>query len=78
MTFQNFYDIIYIESEVITMIKCPHCGSTAQVKPNGFASLSRNKEYLTLGCECGCGCNFTVDYNTSDYEEAHIEYIEKR
>jgi hypothetical protein len=58
------------------MVKCPHCGSTAQVKLNGSASLSRNQQYLTLGCECGCGCHFTVDYNINDYEEAHIEYIE--
>ena len=60
------------------MIKCPHCGSSAQVKLSPIASLSRNQQYLTLGCECGCGCNFTVDYNTNNYEEAHIEYIEKK
>ena len=42
------------------MVKCPHCGSTAQVKLNDTARLSDNKAFLTLGCECGCGCNFTV------------------
>lgn len=60
------------------MIKCPHCGSSAQVKLSPTASLSRNKAWLTLGCECGCGCNFTVDYNINNYSESNIEYIEKK
>lgn len=60
------------------MIKCPHCGSTAQVKLAPTASVSRNEHCLTLGCECGCGCNFTAVYDIGDYEETNIEYIEKR
>ncbi len=59
------------------MIKCPYCGSTAQVKLSPTASLSRNNQILTLGCECGCGCNFTVDYDVNDYSQANIEYIER-
>lgn len=31
------------------MIKCPHCGSTAQVKQESGNTYS-----------CGCGCWFTV------------------
>lgn len=60
------------------MIKCPNCGSTAQVKLEPTASLSRNQQYLTLGCECGCGCGFTVDYKTLNYVSKDIITIEKR
>lgn len=68
-----------LKSEVIKMsIKCPHCGSTAQVKLSPTARLSDNQAYLTLGAECGCGCNFTVSYNISEYEEVYIEYIERK
>lgn len=49
------------------MIKCPRCGSSAQVKLNPTAVVSSNQEVLTLGCECGCGCHFTVDYYTDEY-----------
>jgi len=34
---------------ILTMIKCPHCGSTAQVKQESGNTYS-----------CGCGCWFTV------------------
>ena len=60
------------------MVKCPYCGSTAQVKLNGTATLSDNQQYLTLGCSCGCGCEFTVDYYVDDYDYAEIVNIEKR
>ena len=60
------------------MIKCPHCGSTAQVKLNAVALLSDNEQYLTLGCECGCGCNFHASYNIDDYEEVDILWIDKK
>ena len=66
------------EKRLSKMVRCPHCGSTAQVKLSPTASLSRNKAWLILGCECGCGCHFTVDYNINDYDEAFVEYIEKR
>ena len=60
------------------MIKCPYCGSTAQVKINAVAILSINERYLDLGCECGCGCSFNASYNIDDYESADIITIEKR
>ena len=60
------------------MIKCPHCGSTAQVKLSPTAVLSDNQAYLTLGAECGCGCSFTVDYKTLNYVSKDIITIEKR
>lgn len=42
------------------MIKCPNCGSTAQVKPNGQIQISSNHLYITESYVCGCGCHFTV------------------
>lgn len=42
------------------MIKCPHCGSTAQIKPNGKIQISSNHLYTIEPYTCGCGCHFTV------------------
>ena len=39
------------------MIKCPHCGSTAQVKQESGNTYS-----------CGCGCWFTI-IKVKDQEE---------
>ena len=60
------------------MVKCPYCGSTAQVKLNDKAILSDNKEYLSLGAECGCGCQFILDYKVGVYEECDIITIENK
>lgn len=60
------------------MIKCPHCGSSAQVKLSPTARLSDNQAYLTLGAECGCGCNFTADYYVPEPQWINIEYIERK
>ena len=59
-------------------VKCPHCGSTAQVKLSPTAVLSDNQAYLTLGAECGCGCQFTLDYYVPEPMWVNIETIEKR
>ena len=69
------------------MVKCPYCGSTAQVKTAPTAEISKNKKwlvlsdnqaYLTLGAECGCGCQFTLDYYVPEPMWVNIETIEKR
>ena len=46
------------------MIKCPNCGSTAQVESypigghtTGLGGLSINEDW----CECGCGCHFIYE-----------------
>ena len=48
------------------MIKCPHCGSTAQVKSNGNPIISKNTGYLIEGFRCGCGCEWEVEYERND------------
>ncbi len=60
------------------IIKCPHCGSSAQVKLNKVALLSDNEAYFTLGAKCGCGCNFAADYHISEPQGINIEYIERK
>ena len=77
LDFLNFicYNI-NTEREVNIMIKCPNCGSSAQVKLNDKAVLSRNNERLTLGAECGC--QFTLEYEVGAYDECDIIAIERK
>lgn len=61
------------------MIKCPHCGSTAQVKYNCEPRLSyaTNMKTLIEGFHCGCGCEWEVEYarNENGYWEIYLEVI---
>ena len=43
-------------------MKCPNCGSTAQVERVGRPTLSKYDGYLKDNFNCGCGCNFDVEY----------------
>ena len=45
------------------MVECPHCGSTAQVKTDPTAKVSKDKKWLVLNCKCGCGCEFNASYS---------------
>lgn len=45
------------------MIKCPNCGSTAQVKPIGELWGS---ETVIRKFSCGCGCEFLRFYNINN------------
>ena len=58
------------------MIKCPNCGSTAQVRM-GEPTLSRNKFYIVLPCECGCGCHFDLDYDVNEFDNCFPHYVDK-
>ena len=42
------------------MIKCPNCGSTAQVKiiKKYWSSLHQSEN---IHCQCGCGCIFHIE-----------------
>lgn len=56
------------------MIKCPHCGSTAQVKSNGDPIISKVSGFLVEGFHCGCGCEWEVEYerNENGYWEVYL------
>jgi hypothetical protein len=42
------------------MIKCPNCGSTAQVKvTKEYWSKISNSQYVHY--QCGCGCVFCIE-----------------
>ena len=56
------------------MIKCPNCGSTAQVEIKAVAIVKR----ILLDCKCGCGCHFHTSYNIDDYESTEIIQIDKK
>lgn len=62
------------------MIKCPNCGSTAQVKtikalPTYFSIPNRESRISTRN-KCGCGCRFThsliVNYETEQWREEYL------
>lgn len=45
------------------MIKCPHCGGTAQVKSLGNPTPYKyDNTILTEGFHCGCDCVWEVEY----------------
>ena len=65
------------------MIKCPNCGSTAQVREKKAStefSVPKREATLKTRCTCGCGCRFTfvrtVNYREEvckdDYENVSI------
>ena len=41
-------------------IKCPNCGSTAQVKiiKKYWSTIAQSEN---IHCECGCGCIFHIE-----------------
>lgn len=41
------------------MMRCPNCGSTAQVRS---LEISNSENVLTEKFICGCGCRFDADY----------------
>lgn len=46
-------------------VKCPNCGSTAQVKCV-WRDDSAYTNYLYREYECGCGCKFRKIYEATD------------
>ena len=44
------------------MVKCPNCGSTAQVVYDGHDNVYCATEGHTHSYHCGCGCEFEVEY----------------
>ena len=76
MTNYQKYDIIIIESEARTMIKCPHCGSTAQPKKKGLEAVSDNGRYFCEVYECGCGCTFEAFFPRVEAEKYVVWHLE--
>ena len=56
------------------MMKCPHCGSSAQVKSMGGPIISRTSGFLVEGFYCGCDCEWEVEYerNENGYWEVYF------
>ena len=50
------------------MVKCPNCGSTAQIgwlwSDDNIYSTKRESDFKC----CGCGCEFTVKYEMTATE----------
>lgn len=43
------------------MIKCPNCGSTAQVRERSVVDIYNNNEHVKEGhYDCGCGHHFFI------------------
>lgn len=54
-------------------VRCPHCGSTAQVRSKGDPFISCiNSGRLIDGFYCGCGCEWEHEYERN--EEGLWEY----
>ena len=63
------------------MIKCPHCGSTAQTKRISDPIISKKTNHLLIGYKCGCGCHFEVEYAENEkgiffYYATFVTYAE--
>lgn len=44
-------------------IKCPVCGSTAQVRRVNEVTLTIDKRIVKIHYVCGCGCKFRNEYH---------------
>ena len=64
-------------------MKCPHCGSTAQVRSTGAPTLSDNELVLSERFTCGCGCYFDIDYERNsegvwEFDSTFIYFVDKK
>ena len=64
-------------------MKCPHCGSTAQVRSTGAPTLSDNELVLSERFTCGCGCYFDTDYERNsegvwEFDSTFIYFVDKK
>lgn len=58
-TIQLFEVLKYMYGDY--MIRCPDCGSTAQVRLTNKRYVESNDKYFIEYYKCGCGCNFQVN-----------------
>lgn len=59
-------------------MKCPNCGSTAQVRLVTEPIVSRDGTAMTEGYVCGCGAHFAVEYerDRDGYWEPFARFVE--
>ena len=58
------------------MVKCPYCGSTAQVKEN-IPFVSKEGQYIDAKYKCGCGCYFDTESDLDDLLEANKDVLKR-
>ena len=60
-------------------MKCPNCGSTAQVRINDHETyIWKDIVTVYLTYTCGCGCKFTTRIEVDRSNEKFFEIIENR
>lgn len=60
-------------------MKCPNCGSTAQVRIDDYETyVGRDVVSVYLNYKCGCGCLFTSRLEINRNEEKFLGEIEKK
>lgn len=60
-------------------MKCPNCGSTAQVCIDDYETyVWRDVVSVYLNYKCGCGCLFTSRLEINRNEEKFLGEIEKK
>lgn len=61
------------------VVKCPNCGSTAQVKRELVVpSESADNEIVSIHYACGCGCHFAEQYRHSATILKYVENMRKK
>lgn len=60
------------------MIKCPKCGSTAQVKVVWGDPIEEKSTYLYKEYKCGCGCHFIVTFAPKDLDIIKEESLKNK
>ena len=59
-------------------MKCPNCGSTAQVRlDNHETYVGKDIVAVCLTYKCGCGCRFTTRLEADRSEEEFYGKMEK-
>lgn len=51
---------------MMSRVKCPNCGSTAQVEYLGESASSGCYDTFERDYVCGCGCEFVVEFSVKN------------
>lgn len=60
----------------MSRIKCPNCGSTAQI--NCIYLDTRSETEKTDDYECGCGCVFSLLYQVISVDIQNVDELKNR